>query len=95
MERRLTALLSHLGGGGEDRGMGRYVLVTDCTPHACSFLSHSSFSYLRPAIKYKKARREPYNYGLDLLLSKLSIAQSSEKFHERHRWHVQNVMQHD
>jgi hypothetical protein len=39
-------LLSHLDGEGGYRGRGVYALVTDCTLHTCSFLSHSSFSYL-------------------------------------------------
>ncbi len=59
-------LLGECGGGGGGNGarasclcyhiwMGEgeigYGLVTDCTPHACSPLSHSSFSYLRSAVE--------------------------------------------
>jgi hypothetical protein len=51
MERRLTAPVITSGWGRGYRGRGVYALVTDCTPHTCSFLSHSSFSYLRPAVE--------------------------------------------
>ncbi len=37
-----------LQGVGE-KERGKYALVTDCNPHACSFPFHLSFSYRRPA----------------------------------------------
>ncbi len=62
MRREQLPPLSHLDGGEGGRGGGG--LATVCTPHVCSPLSRSSFSFLHPAVKasfdIKKACGKPY-----------------------------------
>ncbi len=55
MKRRPRARVSASGGegGGQgERGRGKFVLATDCTPHTCSFpsipLSHIAILLQRP-----------------------------------------------
>ncbi len=71
--------LSHLdGGGGGERGGGG--LATICTPHVCSPLSRSSFSFLHSAVKasfdIKKAYGKPYSRFVSLRYRKRSQDQS-------------------
>jgi hypothetical protein len=62
MRREQLPPLSHLDGGEGGKGGGG--LATVCTPHICSPLSRSSFSFLHSVVKasfdIKKACGKPY-----------------------------------